>query len=364
MLTASQKNLKMRTTATVVVVVVFLAIIFVHTFMGVFAPMFGKWGEPIFGTLSGNMPEMSGVVEEDVRLLDIVMFVATVLLGIFLIRSVSREAKQRFKLESMAAELKDLNANLDSKVKEQTKELRESNKHLESLSAAKTEFISVAAHQLRTPLTAIKWIAQLLQKDMAPFKSEQVEQIGKLNMIINKMVNLVGDILNVSQIEEGRFGATLKKQDILPLLQAILGVIEVNAQARNIKLIKNIPPSLPALPLDSERLKQALENIMGNAVKYTPPGGQMTIAAGIDGQKLLIAVSDTGIGIAPADQKRLFDKFFRANNALKHDTEGTGLGLYIARNIVEAHGGTITVKSTANKGTTFTVALPVGKSKA
>ncbi len=362
--TTSQKGLKMRTTVTVVAVVIFLAIIFVHTFMGIFAPMLGKWGEPIFGTLSGAMPEMSGSIKEDVRLLDIVMFAATVLLGIFLIRSVGREAKQRFELETMARELADLNANLDSKVKEQTKELRESNKHLESLSVAKTEFISVAAHQLRTPLTAIKWIGQLLQKDASSLKSDQAEQVGKLNGIINKMVALVGDILNVSQIEEGRFGATLTKQDILPLLQGIISVIEVNAQAKNIKLIKNIPAVLPPLPLNAERLKQALENIMGNAVKYTPANGQVEVAVSADSKKLSIAVSDTGIGISLADQKRLFGKFFRANNALKHDTEGTGLGLYIARNIVEAHGGAITVKSAASKGTTFTVALPLGKGKA
>lgn len=361
MLIASQKSLKMRTTATVVVV--FLVIIFVHTFMGVFAPIFGKWGEPIFGTLSGNMPEMSGVVEEDVRLLDIVMFVATVLLGIFLIRSVSREAKQRFKLESMAAELKDLNANLDSKVKEQTKELRENNRHLQSLMAAKTEFISVAAHELRTPLTAIKWIVQLLHKDAGSLPASHAEQVGKLNEIVNKMVTMVGDILNVSRIEEGRFGSKLKKQDLLPLLQSVFSAVAVNAQAKKIKLTKNIPASLPLIFFDEENLKLSLENIISNAVKYTPAGGEVSVAVAVTSKNLTITVADTGIGISAADQTRLFDKFFRANNALKHDTEGTGLGLYIARNIIQAHSGKIAFTSELDKGTTFTVTLPVAKGK-
>ncbi len=264
------------------------------------------------------------------------------------------------KVLKLVEEVKLEKQSVEQKVVERTAELKAANERLVELDKVKTEFISVAAHELRTPLTAIKWIVQLLHKDAAVnLKPEQAEQVGKLNEIINKMVSLVGDILNVSRIEEGRFGSTLKQQDILPLLQSILGIIEVNAQAKNVELIKNIPASLPALPFDEERLKLALENVIGNAVKYTPASGQVTVAVSLDAANFSLVVSDTGIGIAPADKKRLFDKFFRANNALKHDTEGTGLGLYIARNIIAAHHGTITFNSEVNQGTTFIITLPL-----
>ena len=263
------------------------------------------------------------------------------------------------KVLKLVEEVKFEKQSVEQKVVERTAELKAANERLVELDKVKTEFISVAAHELRTPLTAIKWITQLLHKDVTSFTSEHAEQINKLNEIINKMVSLVGDILNVSRIEEGRFGSTLKQQDILPLLQSILGIIEVNAQAKNIKLIKNLPPTLPTLPVDEERFKLALENIIGNAVKYTSANGQVAVTAVATADKLTISVADTGIGIAPADQKRLFDKFFRANNALKHDTEGTGLGLYIARNIIEAHHGTITFNSAVNQGTTFIITLPL-----
>ena len=362
---SSQSRLKVRTAITVITVVIFLLIIFVHTFMGVFAPMFGKWGEPIFGTLSGNMPEMSGSVSEDVRLLDIIMFALTVLLGIFLIRSVAREARQRLALEALTADLKDLNANLDKKVVERTADLKAANERLEVLMAAKTEFISVAAHELRTPLTAVKWIVQILHKDKSGnLNADQADQIGKLYTIVDKMVALVGDILNVSRIDEGRFGSTLKPQNILPLLQSVLTTVEINAQAKNVNLVKNIPASLPLVSLDEEHLKLSLDNIISNAIKYTPPAGQVTVTATPTKDNLTITITDTGIGIDRADQTRIFDKFFRANNAMKHDTEGTGLGLFIARNIIEAHHGKITFTSELNKGTTFTVALPSAKASA
>lgn len=263
------------------------------------------------------------------------------------------------KVLKLVEEVKFEKQSVEQKVVERTAELKAANERLMELDKIKTEFISVAAHELRTPLTAIKWIVQILHKDAASFKPEHAEQVNKLNEIINKMVALVGDILNVSRIEEGRFGSNLKNQDILPLLQNILGIVEVNAQAKSVNLVKNIPASLPPLPLDEERLKLALENIIGNAVKYTPASGQVVITASVDAKNFSLVVADTGIGIAPADQKRLFDKFFRANNALKHDTDGTGLGLYIARNIVEAHHGAITFNSEENKGTTFTITLPL-----
>jgi signal transduction histidine kinase/CheY-like chemotaxis protein len=266
------------------------------------------------------------------------------------------------KVLQLVEEIKIEKQSVEQKVVERTAELKAANKRLVALDKAKTEFISVAAHELRTPLTAIKWIVQLLHKDAATnLKPEQAKQVVTLNEIINKMVSLVGDILNVSQIEEGRFGAKLKEQGILPLLQNVLSTIEVNAQAKNIKLIKNIPPTLPALPVDEERFKLALGNIISNAVKYTPANGQVSVVAAATADNLTITIMDTGIGIVPADQKRLFDKFFRANNALKHDTEGIGLGLFIAHNIIAAHHGQITFHSELNKGTTFIITFPLVK---
>jgi len=243
-------------------------------------------------------------------------------------------------------------------------QFREINERLEAMDREKSQFISIAAHQLRTPLTAIKWITQILQKDAQKNPhNTQKEQINKLNEIVQKVVNLVGDILNVARIEEGRFGLKYTKASLAPLLEDILKIAEVTARAREVTIKKNIPQNLSESEFDSEKLRLALANIIDNAIKYTPTKGAVTIKAAKKDSQITITISDTGIGIPKEDHGRLFDKFYRSNTALKQETEGTGLGLFISHNIIEAHKGTITFDSIKGKGTTFVVTLPITAQK-
>ncbi len=243
-------------------------------------------------------------------------------------------------------------------------QFREINERLEAMDREKSQFISIAAHQLRTPLTAIKWITQILQKDAQKNPhNTQKEQINKLNEIVQKVVNLVGDILNVARIEEGRFGLKYTKASLAPLLEDILKIAEVTARAREVTIKKNIPQNLSESEFDSEKLRLALANIIDNAIKYTPTKGAVTIKAAKKDSQITITISDTGMGIPKEDHGRLFDKFYRSNTALKQETEGTGLGLFISHNIIEAHKGTITFDSIKGKGTTFVVTLPITAQK-
>jgi signal transduction histidine kinase len=233
------------------------------------------------------------------------------------------------------------------------------NKRLEAMDKQKSEFISIAAHQLRTPLTTIKWIAQALGKKTSKENKETHKQINQMQQTINKMVILVGDILNVTRIEEGRYGLKPKKANIGPILNEILETAKISALPKEIKLKTEIPAEIPDTIIDNSKIKLALNNIIDNAVKYTPVKGTININMTIKEKKMVITISDTGIGIEKKDQSRLFTKFHRGSNALKVQTDGTGLGLFISKNIIESHKGTIAVASEINKGTTFTITLPI-----
>ena len=270
-------------------------------------------------------------------------------------------------------DLRQTNKKLEQEQKENKKtikmliqrdiQFRQINERLEAMDREKSQFISIAAHQLRTPLTAIKWLTQILQKDTQKNPhNPQKEQINKLNEIVQKVVNLVGDILNVSRIEEGRFGLKYSKASLGSLLKDILKTVEVSARSRKITIKKNIGPKLPESEFDPEKMHLALANIIDNAIKYTPTKGTVNIKATKKDSQITITMSDTGIGIPKEDHGRLFDKFYRGNNALKQETEGTGLGLFITHNIIKAHSGTINFDSRKGVGTTFTITLPITQS--
>lgn len=241
-------------------------------------------------------------------------------------------------------------------------ELREINERLEEMDREKSEFISIAAHELRTPLTAIKWLVQLIQKEkLGKLNNRQKEQVDKLGEIVNKMIHLVGDILNVARIEEGRFGFKTEIIDLGKIIEEIIKTSEIISKAKKLSMEKRIDSNMPKIRADKEKIKLALGNVIDNAIKYTPKQGHVAINANSRDSNIIITVSDTGIGISKEEQERIYSKFFRGNNALKLDTEGTGLGLFIARNIIEAHEGSISFASEKGKGTCFTIQLPASK---
>lgn len=293
------------------------------------------------------------------RLIDIGIFSFVFILGVLLVRSVLEETRQKDKQEALALQLQNLASHLQEKVASQTRELRERNERLETLSKQKDEFLTLIAHRLRTPLTAIKWIGQLFTKgSFGRVSKEQKGYVEKLNEVTEKLIELVDDILNVIRIEEGKYGFTFRPTDVALMIRLVIEPNRIIATGKGVEMVEDIE-NVALLPADEEKLAVAFENILNNAVKYTPPKGRILISLAEKDKKAVLEIGDTGIGIPEKDKARIFSKFFRGKNAFQKEAEGTGLGLYIARNIIRAHGGDITFVSEEGKGATFTITLPL-----
>lgn len=231
-----------------------------------------------------------------------------------------------------------------------------------SVERLKTEFVAIAAHQLRTPLSAIKWTLRMfLDGDIGQVSETQSEFLQKTYESNERMINLVNDLLNVTRIEEGKFLQKMQKCDIADLLQEAVKPVEDIARKKNLRFSLVLPDKkAPRLDVDKEKIILALRNLLENAVNYTKSGEIILTGEYSAVQKeLLIKIQDTGIGIPENQKARIFSRFFRGNVALKTETEGTGLGLFIAKNIIEAHNGKIWFDSEEGHGATFYFTLPV-----
>lgn len=240
-------------------------------------------------------------------------------------------------------------------------ELSSANARLLELDKTKSEFVSVAAHQLRTPLTALRWSYHaLLDGDMGPLTEDQRKILRDGLRATLQMITLINDLLNVARIEEGRFGFTFTLQALEPIIAASLPRFEKIANEKAVMLaFQPAPAKLPMLLLDAEKMGIVIDNLLDNALKYTPPGGSITLRVRDEKRQVRIDVQDTGIGIPRDEIRHIFNKFFRTSNAMLFQTSGNGLGLYVAKNIVETHGGDMMVESTEGKGSTFSFTLPI-----
>ena len=230
--------------------------------------------------------------------------------------------------------------------------LSEANERLKELDKLKSEFVSLAAHQLRTPVSIVKWTIAMLQSgDFGTLNEEQKKAIGQAYDAINGLIRLIADLLDVSRIESGRFIYNKSKIDIVSLLHGITKFFEITAKKKKLSFKLEFPENKKVwLLADREKLLSALENVLENAFIYTEKGG-ITITLKDLGKNFTIEIKDTGMGI-PEDQLAfIFDKFFRAKNVIRKRITGTGLGLYLAKSIIEAHDGKIEIQSVLNKGT-------------
>ncbi len=224
----------------------------------------------------------------------------------------------------------------------------------------KSEFISIAAHQLRTPLSAIKWtIKMVLDGDTGKINKDQRELLSKSYISNDRVINLINDMLNVSRIEEGRFGYSFSHADFQEILNIVLDSLKNQVENNELKFTLAIPKKLPKVYMDKRKMMLVLQNILENAVKYTPKRGEIKITVKAGKKFLTVKVKDNGVGIPAEDQPKLFSKFFRAANVMRMQTEGSGLGLFIVKNIVEKHGGKINYKSKEGEGTEFIFTLPL-----
>jgi two-component system, NtrC family, sensor histidine kinase KinB len=238
--------------------------------------------------------------------------------------------------------------------------------HLKEVDRMKTEFVSVVSHQLRTPLTAVKLFTEMLLKgDAGKTTTQQKEYLSDIFQSTERMVRLVNDLLNITRIESGRLSITPQLTSVENLIEEVLAEIKPLADMKKIKL-KFLSPAeaLPKIPLDKNLFRQVVHNLIVNALRYTnAEKGRVVISAAREKGDILIGVEDNGIGIPAKDQANVFNKFFRAGNAAKAATEGTGLGLYVVKMIVEFSNGKIWFKSAENKGTTFFVLIPLAGMK-
>jgi PAS domain S-box-containing protein len=248
-----------------------------------------------------------------------------------------------------------------------------------NIDKAKTEFVSLASHQLRTPLTSIGWYTEMLIKGSNAFSESQKKYLEEVYQGNKRMVELVNTLLDVSRIELGTFIAEPKPIDIVALAQAVIAEQKQNIEERELIITQKFSKVSQLFLADPKLLHIVFHNLITNAVKYTPIGGKIEFTISFDAKKtILIKVSDTGYGIPKDQQKQIFTKLFRADNARDKDTSGTGLGLYIVKSIVENSGGKIWFNSPAhhsrvdtnqmenveeNPGTTFYVALTLDKVK-
>ncbi len=231
------------------------------------------------------------------------------------------------------------------------------------VSQLKSEFVSIAAHQLRTPLSGIKWTLKLLlEGDAGALTPEQSELLKKGYETNERMIRLVNDLLNASRIEEGKFGYEFKDIDVARVLQSLVSSYSVLAKTKGIALLFEKTLNAPAmLYADPEKLALAVGNVIDNALKYTKEGGRIKVLLSRNAEFAEIQISDTGIGIPEAEQKKVFSKFFRASNVARLDIDGTGLGLFIAFHVIKRHGGNIFFISKEGEGATFTIRLPLNK---
>lgn len=257
-------------------------------------------------------------------------------------------------------QIQRFNITLQEKVDEATHRLRVANRHLKELDKAKDEFISMASHQLRTPLTTIKgYISMLMDGDAGKVTPKQREFLDYAFGGSDRMVHLINDMLNVSRMTSGKFLIEKTLVDLVKVTADEVRQLQSHAEAKGLKLVFNQPVQpLPPVQLDEGKTRQVIMNFIDNALYYTKQGS-VTVALAQDAGSVRLTVKDAGIGVAEADKDKLFAKFYRAENAKLARPDGTGLGLYLAKRVVEDQGGKLIFESEIGKGSTFGFELPI-----
>jgi len=299
-----------------------------------------SWTVVVVQAAGGVEAQTAGVLAEQ-RALRLAL-VAILLVGSFAFgRIAAGSVRQR---RMLAAAL--------GQVEAKSREVEEANRH-------KSEFLANMSHELRTPLNAIIGFSEVLSQQMfGAINPKQGEYLEDIQGSGQHLLSLINDILDLSKVEAGKMELQLSRFSVAPALQSVILMVRERAKGRGIALSTEIDPAIGQLEADERKVKQVVLNLLTNAVKFTPAGGRVLLRATRDGTGVVVAIQDTGVGIAPADQARVFDEFVQARDLAAPEQEGTGLGLTLSRKLVELHGGTIRVESELGKGSTFTFTLP------
>jgi len=238
-------------------------------------------------------------------------------------------------------------------------EIEDKSHQLEAASRHKSEFLANMSHELRTPLNAIIGFSEILAEKMfGDINEKQTEYLQDILESGRHLLSLINDILDLSKIEAGRMELELAEFDLPTAIENSLILVRERASRRGIRLGSTVDERLGMFSGDERKVKQVLLNLLSNALKFTPEGGQIDVGARLDGDMAEVSVADTGIGIAPEDQAAVFEEFRQVGTADKK-AEGTGLGLALSRKFIELHGGKIWVTSRLGEGSTFTFTLPL-----
>ncbi len=256
--------------------------------------------------------------------------------------------------------VKELNANLQQRIDSATEELRTSNEQLRGLDAAKDEFVSMASHQLRTPLTSLKgYVSMVLEGDAGPITKLQKQFLREALTSSERMVHLINDFLNVSRVQTGKFLIERHSVDLVKVLRQEVRALEPMAESRDLRLLLEVPSKPVIMSIDEGKLRQVIMNFIDNAVYYSRPDTDIQVTLSLGRHDIRVEVTDHGIGVPTSQQAQLFTKFFRADNARTQRPDGTGVGLYLAKMVVDGHGGKLLFSSKEGKGSTFGFMLPL-----
>jgi len=262
--------------------------------------------------------------------------------------------EQAVELEAQADHLKALNDALQ----ERTDEADRQRAVAEEANRAKSAFLAVMSHELRTPLNAIGGYVQLMEMGIhGPVTEAQREALGRVERSQKHLLRLINDVLNLARIESGRVEYVLEPVDLAALMADVTPMVEPQIAAKGLALEVSVSPGSVARA-DREKVQQVVINLLSNALKFTPAGGRVRVAAGREGDAVCLAVSDTGIGIPREKQASVFDPFVQVDMSRTRSSEGSGLGLAISRDLARGMGGDLTLESAEGAGSTFTLTLP------
>lgn len=248
----------------------------------------------------------------------------------------------------------------ESDLRIKNEELTSAYDKLSELDELKSQMVSVAAHQLRTPLSGIKWMLKMLSGgDVGPLNSDQQKITSEGYAAVDHLTSLVNEMLQMDRIESGRVKFEIVDTDFSSLLKDAVKELEPKAAEKKIEIVAVLPSEPTIVSVDIENVRGAIENIIDNAIKYSPEGSKVFISVKSNDDTSVLSVKDSGIGIPEKEQSHIFSRFYRASNAVRAETEGTGLGLSIVQSIILRHGGKIWFTSKEGEGTVFFVELPL-----